>query len=50
MDHFRHQKYKSKQLNNTRFLKVNKSTSEPDNDFKPMNISINDMDKFKTKN
>ena len=38
MDHVRHQKYKNKQLKN--------STLELDNEFKLINISINDMDKF----
>ena len=34
MDHLRHQKYKSKRL---------------ENNFKPTNVSINDMDKFEKK-
>ena len=34
MDHLRHQKYKNKQL---------------ENNFKPINISINDIDKFEKK-
>ena len=34
MDHLRHQKYKNKWL---------------ENNFKPINISINDMDKFEKK-
>ena len=38
MDHVKHQKYKNKQLKN--------STLELDNEFKLINISINDMDKF----
>ena len=38
MDHLRDQKYKNKQLN--------KSTLELENNFKPISISINDMDKF----
>ena len=38
MDHLRHQKYKNKQLEN--------STLELENNFKPINISINDMDKY----
>ena len=42
MDHLRHQKYKSKQLKN--------STLELENNFKPINISINHMDKFEKKN
>ena len=42
MDHLRHQKYKSKQLEN--------STLELENNFKPINISVNDMDKFEKKN
>ena len=36
MGHLRHQKYKNKQLKN--------STLELENDLKPINISINDMD------
>ena len=39
MDHLRHEKYESKQLKN--------STLELQNNFKPIKISINDMDKFK---
>ena len=35
MDHLRHQKYKNKRLGNN---------------FKTINISINDMDKFEKKN
>ena len=42
MDHLRHQKYKNKQLEN--------STLELENNFRPINISINDMDKFEKKN
>ena len=38
MDHVRHQKYKNKQLKN--------STLELDNEFKLINISINDMDEL----
>ena len=34
MDHLRHQKYKNKQI---------------ENNFKPINISINDIDKFEKK-
>ena len=41
MDHLRHQKYKNKQLKN--------SALELENDFKSINISINDMDKFEKK-
>ena len=37
MNPLRHQKYKNKQL-------------ELENNFKPINISINDMDKFEKKN
>ena len=50
MNHLRHQKYKNKQLNNTRVLKVKKSTLELENDFKPINKSINDIGKFEKKN
>ena len=38
MDHLRHHKYQNKQLKN--------STLELENNFKPINISINDMDKL----
>ena len=38
MDHLRHQKYKNKQLKN--------SSLELENNFKPINISTNNMDKF----
>ena len=41
MDHLRHQKCKNKQLKN--------STLELDNNFKPSNISMNDMEKFEKK-
>ena len=41
MDHLRHQEYKNKQLKN--------SSLEWENNFKPMNISTNDMDKFEKK-
>ena len=41
MDHLRHQNYKNKQLKN--------STLELENSFKPIIISINDMDKFEEK-
>ena len=46
MDNLRHQKCKNKPLNNTRVLTVNNSTLELERDFKPINISINDMGKF----
>ena len=46
MNHLRHQIYKSKQLNNTRVLNVKNITLELENDFKAINISINDIDKF----
>ena len=49
MNHLRHQKYKNKQSNNTRVLKVRNSPLELEKDFEPINISINDMDKFKKK-
>ena len=42
MDHLRCQKCKNKQLKN--------SILELENNFKPINISINDMDKFEKKN
>ena len=41
MDNLRYQKYKSKQLKN--------NTLDIENNFNPINISINDMDKFKKK-
>ena len=47
MNQLRHQKYKNKQLNNTRVLKVKNSSLELERDFKLVNISINDMDKLK---
>ena len=52
MNHSTHQKYKNKQLNNTpktRILKVKKSRLKLKNDFKPINVSIDDMDKFEEK-
>ena len=49
MNHLRHQKYKNKQSNNTRVLKVRNSPLELEKDFEPINISANDMDKFKKK-
>ena len=42
MDHLRHQKYKNKHLKN--------STLGLENNFKPINGSINDMNKFEQKN
>ena len=42
MDHLRYHKYKNKQFKN--------STLELQNGFKPINISINDIDKFREKN
>ena len=42
MDHSRHQKYKNKQLK--------KSTLELENNFKPINTSVDDMNKFQKKN
>ena len=41
MDHLKQQRYKKKQLKN--------STLELDNNFKSINISINDIDKFEKK-
>ena len=41
MDHLRHQKYKNIQLKN--------STLELENNVKPINICIIDMDKFEKK-
>ena len=38
MDHLRYQKYKNKQLK--------KSTLELENSFNPINVSVNDTDKF----
>ena len=42
MNHLRHQKHKNKQLKN--------SNLELKNNVKPINIFINDIDKFKKKN
>ena len=42
MDHLRHQKYKSRQLKN--------SSLELESILKPINVSINDMDKFERNN
>ena len=42
MDHSRRQKYEDKQSKN--------SILEKENDFEPISISINDMDKFKKTN
>ena len=50
MYHLENQKYERKQLTNTRVLKVKSSTLELGNDFKPTNVSMNDMDKFEKKN
>ena len=41
MDHSRHQKYNNKQLK--------KSTLELENNFKPINTSVDDMNKFQKK-
>ena len=41
MNHLRHQKYENKQLKN--------NTLELEDNFKPINISINNMDKFEKK-
>ena len=41
MNYLRHQEYKNKQLKN--------SSLEWENNFKPINISTNDMDKFEKK-
>ena len=49
MDHLENQKYNRKQVTNTRVLKVKSSTLELGNDFKPTNVSINDVDKFEKK-
>ena len=38
VDHFRHQQYINKQLKN--------GTLKLENNYKPINISLNDMDKF----
>ena len=42
VDHLRHQQYINKQLKN--------SILELENNYKPINISINYMDKFEKKN
>ena len=49
MNHLRHKKYRNKQLNNARVLKVKNNPLELEKDFKPINISINDIDKFEKK-
>ena len=45
----RQQKYKHKHLSKTRVLKVKNITLELENDFKPINISVNDTNKFEKK-
>ena len=50
MNNLRHKKYKNKQLNNTKVLKVKNSTQKLENNFKPIQISIIDMDKIKMRN
>ena len=50
MNNLRHKKYKNKQLNNTKVLKVKNSTQKLENNFKPIKISIIDMDKIKKSN
>ena len=42
----RQQKYKHKHLSNTRVLKVKNITLELENDFKPIDISVNNTNKF----
>ena len=52
MNHLRHLKYERKQLKNAqniRLLKVKNSSLKLKKDFKPINLLINDMDKFKQK-
>ena len=46
MNNLRHKKYKNKQLNNTKVLKVKNSTQKLENNFKPIKISIIDMDQI----
>lgn len=46
MNNLRHKKYKNKQLNNTKVLKVKNSTQKLENNVKPIKISIIDMDKI----
>ena len=46
MVHLRHYKYKKEQLNSTGILKVKNCTLELENDCRPINISINVIDKF----
>ena len=46
MVHLRHYKYKKEQLNSTGILKVKNCTLELENDCRPINISINAIDKF----
>ena len=51
MNNLRHKKYKNKQLNNTKVvLKVKNSTQKLENNFKPIKISIINMDKIKKSN
>ena len=45
----RHQKYKNKQSNNTRVLKVKNRTLELENYFKLISLPANDMDNFEKK-
>lgn len=46
MVHLRHYRYKKEQLNSTGILKVKNCTLELENDCRPINISINVIDKF----
>ena len=49
INYLRHQKYKNKQLNNTRVLKVKNRTLELENYFKLISLPANDMDNFEKK-
>ena len=52
MNYLGHQKYQNKQSNSTRkyrVLKVKNSPFKLKKDFKPVNVSIDDMDKFEEK-
>ena len=51
MNHLRHQNYKSERLKTkhkkkNRFPKLKKNPLKLEKDFKPINVSVDDMDKF----
>ena len=49
MNHLRHQKYKNKQLHNTRFCIGKEYHFRISNNFKPTTISVKDMGKLEKK-